>query len=264
MLHLVAHATSRTWLFHTWAEGLVLWQRILEEVPQLAVLVLMPDHVHLMHDVDVRRRLAHALSSFVSHRNAARGQSGPGVVPLPPAAPLSNRDHERRTERYLYLNPVRGNLVKDPIEWPLSTYRDKLGLMAWPVVSVSRDPQELHSYVSSDPSVHVAGSRFPGTTLVTKDIVRVLHATSAVTRTPLSRLQHRGPARTLFLRAAAELCPKVDRSTVARLVSATRYTAIRAAGVRDDAVRAVAHAVGDERFPPLYDVDLRRLPGWRR
>src|SRR5687768_8844119 len=59
MFHLVAHATSHTFLFHTWAEGLMLWERILTEVPRPEALVLMPDHVHLLHDVDVRRRLAH-------------------------------------------------------------------------------------------------------------------------------------------------------------------------------------------------------------
>jgi len=264
MFHIVSHATKNTFLFHSWTEGLVLWQRIVEEVPQLEALVLMPDHVHLLHLTDVRRRLAHALSSYVLHRNAARGQSGAGVDPLPEAMPLPNREHTRRTERYVYLNPVRGHLVPDPLSWPLSTYRDKLGLAAWPIVTVSRDPARLHEYVCSDETVDVRNRAFPSHTLSTDDAVRVLHATSAVTRTPLARLQRRGAARTLFLRAASVLCPKVPRTDIARLVSATRHTAIRAAAERDAATRAVAHAVGDDRFPPLYDVDLRRLPGWRR
>src|SRR4029450_5087460 len=96
------------------------------------------------------------------------------------------------------------------------------------------------------------------------DLVRVLHATSAVTRTPVAWLPRRGPARSLFLRAAAALCPNATRGQVADLVDVDRKTAIRASKQRDPAVRAVAHALADLRFQRLADGDLRRIPGWSK
>jgi hypothetical protein len=63
----------------------------------------------------------------------------------------------------------------------------------------------------------------------------------------------------LFLRAAAELCPSATGDEAAALVHAGRATASRAARIRDPAVRAVAHAIGDPRFAPLKGGDLRWL-----
>jgi len=152
--------------------------------------------------------------------------------------------------------------VKDPLEWPLSTYRDRLGLVTTPVVPVAREPVRLHRIVSSDPSVKLQGTPFPVPTVQTTELEAILQATSAVTRTPLSQLQKRGPARTLFLRAAAKLCPTATRAEAAAMVGARRAAAARAARTKDPAVRCVALALADRRFPPLYDHDLRRLTGW--
>jgi hypothetical protein len=262
MFHHVAHSVEPTLLFHTWPEGLRLWKKIVAEVPEILAFVIMPNHLHLLHLVDVRRQLAHAIGSYVRERNARRGTKGLGVKTLPPADPVIGFQKQRRDERYVYLNPTKAGLVKDPLEWPLSTYRDRLGLTAWPVVAVAREPARLHRAVSSDPSVDVKGSLFPTPTLRTDDLLAVLHATSAVTRTPLDQLGRRGPARTLFLRAAAQLCPTAPRAEVAAFVHAKRAAATRAAHTGDPAVRLVSMALADPRFPPLHGRDLRRLSGW--
>src|SRR5262245_37094829 len=72
MFHHVAHSVEPTVLFYTWAEGLRLWRRIILEVPEILAFVIMPNHIHLLHLVDVRRQLAHAIGSYVHERNARR------------------------------------------------------------------------------------------------------------------------------------------------------------------------------------------------
>ncbi len=262
--HLVAHSVEGSVLFDRWKDGLALWERIFAEVPDLLALCIMGNHVHMIHAADVRRRLAHALAAHVRACNSARDTRAFGIESLPPPEEIEDDPKRRRKEKYVYLNPVRAKVIPDPLAWPLSTYRDRLGLAAWPRVPVVHDPVRLHAWVSADSSVDVGGSRLPEETVQVADPRRVLDATSAVTRTPLSRMKRRGPARTLYLRAVAVLCPTATRAAAAALVGAGRHTAIRAAQARDPAVGAVARAVGDPRFPPLGDGDLRRVYYWPR
>jgi len=105
MFHHVAHSVEPTVLFYTWSEGLRLWKRILVEVPEVFAFVIMPNHLHLLHVVDVRLQLAHAIGSYVHERNARRGWNTAGVKPLPPADPVASFEKQRRDERYVYLNP---------------------------------------------------------------------------------------------------------------------------------------------------------------
>jgi hypothetical protein len=263
MFHLVARGADGRLLFRTWREGLALWDRVWRAVPDAAALVLMPDHLHLLHVVDVREALAAAASGFARWRNAARGERGRVFEALPPAEPLVDDDKRRRSHRYVHLNPCRARLVRDPLAWPLGTHRDAVGLAWDPVVRVRPDPERFHAWVSADPSVAVDGTPLPGWTRRTDDLGAVRDAVSAVTRTPLSALGRRGAARTLFLRAAAELCPSASADEAAALVGASRATAYRAAHARLE-LAPVVRALGDERFAPLGDGDLRRLPGWER
>lgn len=264
MFHLVARSIDRSLLFRDWTEARALWARVLTAAPSPTALVLMPDHLHLLHRTDARRPLAAALSGYARWRNAHRCQRGPVFEALPPAEEIVDDDKRRRSVRYVHLNPCRAKLVADPLGWPFSTHRDAVGLSAPAALPLRRDPAAFHRYVSSDPSVDVNGTELPATTLETDDVLAVFHAVSAVTRTPLSDMIARGPARTLFLGVVDRLCPRVPRRVVAELCGVRRQAAIAASARPDPRWRTIAGAVGDTRFLPLRDGDLTRLPGWER
>jgi hypothetical protein len=257
MFHLVARSVDGAPLFHTWAEARQLWDAVVGATPDRIALVLMPNHVHLLHPLDVRVRLAHALSGFTRWWHHTHGTSGRMFAELPPAEPIVDLQKQRRQVRYVHLNPCRARgLASDPLAWPFSTHRDACGLAVPAVVDRAKDVVAFHRYVSSDPHVEVQGTALPDESLEARDPLAVLHAVSAVTRTPLSWLAHRVPARHLYLRAALHLCPKTDRTSIGELVGVGRNGAARAARGNDAQVRAVARAVGDRRLAPLHD---RRL-----
>ena len=107
MFHLVARAVGHTLLFRSWREGLHLWDTVVKAAPGLDALCLMPDHIHLLHESDVRERLAAALSGFARWRTAARGVRGPVFQPLPAPEPLVDDEQVRRSVRCVHLDPVR-------------------------------------------------------------------------------------------------------------------------------------------------------------
>src|SRR5687768_15753019 len=108
----------------------------------------MPDHLHLLHEADVRDRLIHALVGYVQWVNHRRGDHGALLEPVPAAGAALEGDKRNRSVRYVHLNPCRARLVSDPLAWPLSTHRDAVGLSAFPVIGRQRDPYGFHRYVS--------------------------------------------------------------------------------------------------------------------
>lgn len=262
MLHHVGKAKKGRVLFFSWSEARSLWDRLVLAAPGLIALVLMPDHFHLLHAVDVRLRLAHALSGYTRWLNGRRDSQGPLVDPLPAPERITGSDKERRQVRYLHLNPTRARLCNDPLGWPFSTHRDAVGLAPFPVIPAHRDPVGFHAYVSGDPTVRVEGTELPAMSLAVPDVASVLHAVSAVTRTPLLGLRDRGAARSLAIRAARTLTPAVH-GEIARVVGVSRWTVVHSPVGEDARVRAVARAAGDPRFAPLWDDDLRTHPTWR-
>jgi hypothetical protein len=262
MFHLVARSADGRLLFRTWSEGLALWQRVVRRVPGIVAFTVMPDHLHLVHLDDVRQPLAQILAGYARWRNRARGERGRVFEPLPTAQLLTDEDKRRRAVRYVHLNPCRARLVRDPLAWPLSTHRDAVGLAAVPIVRVRRDVAAFHAFVSGDPSVAPGGTPLPVPTARTDDLDAVLAAVSALTRTPLDELGHRSAARTLYLRAVADLCPELPRVEAAARVGAARSTAFAAKASPAD--RLVARVVHDPRFAALARGDLREAPGWER
>jgi REP element-mobilizing transposase RayT len=252
MFHHVARTRHHQRLFDTWAEGVDLWRRVCGACPGLVALVVMPDHLHLLHALDVRRALADALGRYARAYHARRGTGGALVEPLPEPGWLADAEKIRRNVRYIHLNPCRAKLVSDPLAWPLSTHRDAVGIAVPPVVRPRPDPIRFHAYVSGDPHVNVEGTELPGRSLRADNVIDVLHATSAVCRVPLGDLHRRGDARTLYLRTAIELCPDAPHAEIGAAVGVSRATTYRA-GASDPAVRVVARAVGDPRFQPLWD-----------
>ncbi len=263
MLHHVARAAPGRLLFTSWEEGLALWKRIIPKVEGLDALVLMPDHVHLLHPRDVRAPLAQALAGHTRARQAHRGLPGPGIARVPVPEPVGDHEKQRRHLRYVALNPCRAGLANDPLVWPLSTYRDALGLSLWPVLPTLPDPWDFHAFVSGDPSVNVRGTSLPEQRPRAPRPEEVAEAVCALARASRSTLERRGPLRDAYLRCAKSLCG-VDAAQIGCVVGLRRHAVYAAADGDPAELRRVSRVIGDPRFFALADGDLRRDPRWGR
>lgn len=264
MYHHVCNAVPGTLLFHTHVEAHGLWVRLLREAPGPIALVLMPDHVHALYGWNVTASLRRAMASFARWRNHRRGADGRVWRTMPAPELVVAGPKRPRVERYVVLNPCRKHLCADPLQWPWSTYRDALGLAAWPVRSAVSDPHGFHAYVSADPTVAVQGTELPtpfgGVLEGAGGLSTLVDAVSAVTRTPIEELRRRGPARTGLVRSARAFGGWPHRE-IAALAGITQRSVRRITPVPDPVVRAVGRVLGDPRFPSLRPGDLRL--GWR-
>lgn len=242
--HLVARARPHRLLFADPTEGARLWQAIAAAVPEPEALTLMPNHVHLVHARDVRRPLAHALCHYVRWRNHRRGEAGPLLQPLPPAEPLVDAQKLRRTVRYVHLNPCRARLVADPLAWPWSTHRDRVGLALDPVVERAAQPHRFHRYVSGDPTVDPEGTELPLGHGPPPTPQHVRAVVASLARVPSDALGRRGRWRTVWLGAALALCD-ASSATVRAAVGVGRGAVVPTLRHETNLVRRVLH---DPRF----------------
>lgn len=263
--HLVARAPQGRLLFRTHTEARELWTQIVRCCPQLIALCLMPNHLHLiLPDEDEDHRLHDALSAYARWRNAARGEQGPVFAPRPKPQLLPSAKHLRRGIRYVHMNPTRADLVTDPLAWPWSTHRDRVGLTLLPAVEPYGAPNRFHRYISADPSVDVAGTELPARRPGDFDLEQVIAAVSAACRVLPYELMHRGTPRTLAIQAAwlhghrdADLLSTrfaCDRSSVWRITAGLTPGRARA---KTPELATVLRLVGDPRFPALHPGDLR-------
>jgi hypothetical protein len=140
---------------------------------------------------------------------------------------LADRLHLLRSARYIHLNPCRAGLAKDPLEWEWSTHRDLVGAVANPWLDLARlrelwrNPAQdfarsFHEYVSSDPSVKVAGTPLPelkGEPKLAATLERVGEAVLQVLRAPNGALRKKGaPARVLAAQVAERLGARDQRA----------------------------------------------------
>lgn len=261
MLHYVGRSVPGTLLIHSWREGVVLFRLLLERAPG-ADLVVMPDHFHLLTEHEIV--LAGAMSAYARWRNHARGTHGAVWEAAPAPSEPGDPKKQRRTLRYVFLNPCRAQLVTDPLAWPMSTYRDAIGIAVPAVRARVADPARLHGYVSRDDTVF-AGSLLPfgnGAVLTGDAGLRAVEAAvSEVARVPFAALRARGPARALLVAAARKLVD-VPVAQVAAFVGADDRTVRRLRHASTADVRLVERLILDPRFPGLPDGDLRRMPRW--
>ncbi len=269
MFHHVARAERNSVLFRTHHEAAALWRSLTDGFPELTACCLMPDHVHLLlpHS-DEEGRFGRVKSGFARWRNAHRGVSGAVWAPSPAPERVTDDDKQRRAERYVHLNPCRRRLVDDPLSWPWSTHRDRVGLAAPPVVPPSRDPERFHHYVSGDPTVAVEGTPLPTVRGGAFGWQDVLDAVGNICRDVDLDLSKRGPVRSLIVQTAWAFGVG-SRAELARLVGvdlATAHRLVARAPPRYDpgpgAFGACFRAVGDPRFGALPTGDLRRLRRW--
>ena len=263
MFHLVARGIPKSVLFYTWEEGLTLFDTLVRHVPNIVAMCVMPDHIHVQCPTESHRPFGLALRSYARMRNRKRGHSGPVFERSPEPQYLATRDKIRRSERYIHLNPCRAHLVQDPLEWPLSTYRDAVGLIAIPARRMAADPVRTHAYVSADPTVAVHGTELPFTPVNTPTLHDIYDAVGGLYRAPTAAFHQKGPIRSLFLQAARALTTASTQDIAAYIGLSPR--AVRNASDRvDDRVRLVARVCGDHRFSTLRPGDLRQTPTWAR
>ncbi len=260
MWHIVARAARGRWLFRSWSEGTVVWNTVLRAVPEVVALCVMPDHLHLLASRDVRARLGHALGGLARHRNAVDGVRGPLFLRLPHAVEVVGGKKQRRSHRYVHLNPPRAGLVTDPLAWPLSTHRDAVGL-ATPGVG-PRKGLAFHDYVSRDEHTGTAATLRPAGVL-RADAGEVVAAVSSVLRVPVERLGTHPLGRSLVWEAGCALGPLKAAELAERLRVSPRSLGRRVPVARR-LLRQVEQVAGDARFGPLDDGLLIRMPAWQR
>lgn len=168
LLHLVARTRSHIRPFDHRFACADLWSAIARSF-DLVACVLMPDHVHVLAQIDPEtalRTFARVLSAFRQRMQARpHGMAAFDWESLPqPEKVQRDKRHIARTVRYIHLNPTRDSLCDDPLEWEWSTHRDWLGAVVRPSVDRARWARAmgkrlpscadwLHEYVASDPSV---------------------------------------------------------------------------------------------------------------
>lgn len=213
VVHLTAKMRPPHALFWEFDHASWFWERMREGYPGVLGLCLMPDHPHLLADVEDPEA---ARARFV--RTCGHLQRRAGVPnlwePVPRAEVIIGRQKLIRSVRYLALNPPRKNLCGDPLEWWWSTHRDVVGAVARPLVTAgkvaritrvwrARSAKWLHGYCSGDPSVRVEGTAFPQAAVfegvASHPLAELAAAAIMATRSDPRRLDTRGEHRTLFV-----------------------------------------------------------------
>lgn len=255
--HRVSHTLAGHLAFTTHDQARHLRDLVLIQVPDPLALCLMPDHVHRVHSRPVSAALGTALGAYARWRNHQLGRSGALWKRQPTPQLIAGRTKQNRQVRYVHLNPCRAGLVRDPLAWPWSTHRDRVGLAVPGIRSRDRDPAAFHAYVSSDPTVHPTGTRLPlGDDRASPS--DVFAAVGALTRSPADAMFRRGPQRQLLLQSLRTLCDGPPEA----LAGVSRATFFRVATQRSPAGALVARVAGDPRFEALAEGDLR--PTWGR
>lgn len=247
MYHTVAR-TRQGLLFHTPSQARRLWVTVLRAAPGLGALCLMPNHLHLQHPRELPG-LPQALAGYSRWLNAQRGHRGPLFAPVPAPTFAEGPQKVRRDARYIHLNPCRARMVRDPLAWPWSTYRDRVGLSLAPALPRAPDVARLHRYVSSDPSVQVDGTELPSGPL-DSSCWALQAAVSELLRVPLSTLGRRSPARTLWLQCLVALSEE-PVSILALRVGVDRSTLRRLPPLPPARLALVLRVSGDPRFPGI-------------
>lgn len=208
-----------------------LWRQLQLRFPKVWACVFMPDHLHLIactkYPAEARRQIA--IEARAACRIFLPGKKIWAPSPTPEEIP--NSLHLKRTIRYVHLNPCRDCLARDPIEWEMSTHRDVLGLTATSWIdleklaelfhcSKTKLPALFHSYVSSDPSVAVAGTPtlissdrgVPSSTPLVASPSLCMQAIASVSRCSSTEVIKRGPLRdaAVYLATASARNPRTD------------------------------------------------------
>jgi hypothetical protein len=241
-----------------------LWTAVTRAFPDLVALCIMPNHVHLLlgHD-DRPRRLPRALSAWARWRNWRAGSSGGWWLPCTLPEDVNDEKKERRILRYVLLNPCRAGLVADPLAWPWSTHRDRVGFADPGVGPRERLAARFHEYVSGDPSVAVEGTELPKVVQAQRSWVSIRDTVCSITRSTSATLTKRGRTRALAVETgwihglkAPELAA-ATAMTERQVYRVVEDLPLFGAKIADPGLHACVNAVGDPRLEGILP-----FPSW--
>lgn len=281
---LAFHLVFRTcWPTQPWKERdrcLDVWRYARDAFPQVYATALLPDHLHLVvparpmaspdwGQVELWTRMRLLRKRLVLLDEQLR------VEPVPMPEPIQDAGKLLRQVRYVHLNPCREGLCRDPLEWEWSTHLDLLGAIVdpWPnrvltlekmglfanSRSIHTSLRKLHSYVSSDPSVHVSGTPylFAAKAPVLIDLKGAVMGAAKILRLKEVEIMRRGKRRALVMRVLASEF-KVPQVQVARFFGVDRTSlrpmrdgfAVREAKILKEVGDAMRIVLSDSRLSP--------------
>lgn len=269
-VHLVARAEHLPVSLVDDAVAPRLWRGLERGFPLALAAVLMPNHIHLLVQLagltvndaadEARARLGAVLRSL----SRAGGPAGAvRFAPIPRPVPEDDPVKILRQARYIALNPVRADLVRDPLLWTWSTHRDVVGAVAHPWVTARRLAEAVgrraddfapwwHRYVAREDGLDVSARSFPvaarPSDIADVPLTAVVRASASALRTRPEDVRRRGPTRRLVLALAPLL--GWDRSRLLATVCGVTPRAIQLARHRapPGALDAALLCLGDERL----------------
>lgn len=129
--HVVQRGNNRGVCFFSSRDRTTYLDCLVDAAPKACVdihaFVLMTNHVHLLltgHKPGAASELMQAVGRrYVRYVNRARGRSGTLFEGRFKASLIQSERYMLNCYRYVELNPVRAGLVKDPADYPWSSYR---------------------------------------------------------------------------------------------------------------------------------------------
>ncbi len=111
-----------------------IYEKLIEDNKVLVEIIaycLMPTHFHLilkqLSNKGISKYLSRVLNSYARFFNTKHHRNGPLWSGRFKSVLVSNNDQLLHLTRYFHLNPTSAGLVKNPDEWPYSSYREYLG-----------------------------------------------------------------------------------------------------------------------------------------
>ena len=103
------------------------------KIISLIAYCVMPTHVHFIireiHIGGVAKFMMLLLQGYTKYFNALHKRKGPLWESRFTNVPIKSEEQLMHTIRYVHLNPSTAYLVKNPIEWEYSSYREYLGII---------------------------------------------------------------------------------------------------------------------------------------
>lgn len=263
LVHLTARMVWPHACFEEFDASSWFWARLRDNFPMTYASLPMPNHPHVLCEVESPEAARAALARTCGHLQRRLGMSRLWE-PVPAAQVIADAGKARRMARYIVLNASRAGLVGDPLAWTWSTHRDVVGATADPWVDVDRMAGALglrpdsfrvdfHRYCSSDPSASVSGTRFPelapARDLPVDPLGTIARAAAVATRGAPDDITRRTPTRYTFL-ALADHQGWRDTGQLARACGTTTQAVGRALtrGVPPHALDAARMCLDDARL----------------
>ncbi len=93
-------------------------------------LVVMPNHFHISlqtRKISISKIMASLLTSYSMYFNRTYQHYGPVFQNRFKSILIENNSYFLQVSQYIYVNPVKAGLVKDPLDYKYSTIREALG-----------------------------------------------------------------------------------------------------------------------------------------